>query len=101
MMDWVVAGCLIVGVLFSFFSALGILRMPDAYTRIHASTKAGTIGVGFIMVAVALHFHDISVISRAVGIIVFILMTAPVAAQLLGKSLLMSNYKMWRGHQQD
>ncbi|WP_083232530.1 monovalent cation/H(+) antiporter subunit G [Endozoicomonas atrinae] len=101
MMEWVVASCLIVGVLFSFFSALGILRMPDAYIRMHSSTKAGTIGVGLIMVAVALHFHDTSVISRAVGIIAFILMTAPVAAQLLGKSLLMNNYKMWRGHQQD
>lgn len=98
MMDWVVASCLIAGVLFSFFSALGILRMPDAYIRMHSSTKAGTIGIGLIMVAAALHFQDISVSSRAVGIIAFLLMTAPVAAQLLGKSLLMNKYKMWRGH---
>ncbi|MGO0309123.1 monovalent cation/H(+) antiporter subunit G [Endozoicomonas acroporae] len=101
MMDWVVASCLIVGVLFSFFSALGILRMPDAYIRMHSSTKAGTIGVGLIMVAVALHFQGVSISSRAVGIIAFILMTAPVAAHLMGKSLLMNNYQMWRGHQQD
>lgn len=94
-MDWVTAFFLTSGSLFTFFSALGILRMPDVYIRMHSSTKAGTIGLGFIMIAVALHFQDISVTSRAVGIIAFIMLTAPIAAHLLGKSLLLSGYEMW------
>lgn len=94
-MDWIIALILTSGALFTFFAALGILRMPDAYIRMHASTKAGTIGLGLIMVAVALHFQDLSVSSRAVAIILFILMTAPIAAHLLGKSLLKSGYPMW------
>lgn len=93
-----IAFFLLSGVLFIFFAALGILRMPDVYIRMHSSTKAGTIGLGLIMIAVALHFQDLTVTSRAVGIIIFILMTAPVAAHLLGKSLLLSNYPMWHGY---
>lgn len=95
-MDIAIAIILMLGVMFTFFAALGVLTMPDVYIRMHSSTKAGTIGLGLIMVAVALHFQDSSVTSRAVGIILFILMTAPVAAHLLGKSLLHSNYQMWR-----
>ncbi len=95
-MDITIAFFLVAGVFFIFFAALGILRMPDVYIRMHSSTKAGTIGLGLIMVSVALHFQELSVTSRAIGIIVFILMTAPVAAHLLGKSLLHSNYQMWR-----
>ena len=95
-MDVAIACFMVCGVVFIFFAALGILRMPDVYIRMHSSTKAGTIGLGLIMVAVALYFQELSVTSRAIGVIVFILMTAPVAAHLLGKSLLHSNYQMWR-----
>lgn len=100
-MDKLVIIALLAGVLFTFFAALGILRMPDAYIRMHASTKAGTIGLGLIMLAVALHFQEVSVTSRVIGIIVFIFMTAPIAAHLLGKSLLHSNYPMWRAKKTD
>lgn len=99
MIDKLVIITLLTGVLFTFFAALGILRMPDVYIRMHASTKAGTIGLGFIMLAVALHFQDVSVTSRVVGIVIFIFMTAPIAAHLLGKSLLHSNYSMWRANE--
>ncbi|CAA0092009.1 Na(+)/H(+) antiporter subunit G [BD1-7 clade bacterium] len=95
MMEWLVALFVLSGVGFTFFAALGILRMPDAYIRMHSSTKAGTIGLGLIMIGVALNFHDVTVTSRAVAICLFILMTAPVAAHLLGKSLLERNYPMY------
>lgn len=95
-MEWFIAFFLISGALFNLFAALGILRMPDTYIRMHASTKAGTIGLGLMMVAVALHFQDLSVTSRAVGILLFVMMTAPIAAHLLGRSLLKSHYAIWQ-----
>ncbi len=99
-MHVLIATCLIIGVLFSFFAALGILRMPDAYIRIHSATKAGTLGLGFIMIALALYFQDTTVTSRALGIIAFTFMTSPVAAHLLGRSLLLSDQPMWHGYKQ-
>ncbi len=97
-MEYLIALFMLSGTAFSLFAALGILRMPDAYIRMHASTKAGTIGLGMIMIAIMLYFQDLTVTSRGVGIIAFILMTAPIAAHLLGKSLLHSNYPMWQGN---
>lgn len=86
---------MLMGVFFITVAGLGILRMPDLYTRMHASTKAGTIGLGLLMVAVALHFQDLASVSRAVAIMIFLVLTAPVAAHLLGKSMLDKGYKMW------
>lgn len=86
---------MLMGVFFITVAGLGILRMPDLYIRMHASTKAGTIGLGLLMVAVALHFRDVTSVSRAVAIMVFLVLTAPVAAHILGKSMLDKGYKMW------
>lgn len=95
MIDWLVALVMLFGVFFITVAALGILRMPDLYIRMHASTKAGTIGLGLVMVAVALHFRDLASVSRAASIMIFLVLTAPVAAHLLGKSMLDKGYKMW------
>ena len=99
-MEYLIAIFMLSGTAFSLFAALGILRMPDAYIRMHASTKAGTIGLGLIMTAIMLYFQDLTVTSRGIGIIAFILMTAPIAAHLLGKSLLHSGYTMWQGDEE-
>ncbi|MEX2367104.1 MAG: monovalent cation/H(+) antiporter subunit G [Pseudohongiellaceae bacterium] len=86
---------MLLGVFFITVAGLGILRMPDLYIRMHASTKAGTIGLGLLMVAVSLHFRDLASVSRAVAIMIFLVLTAPVAAHMLGKSMLDKGYKMW------
>lgn len=83
-MSMLAALLLVLGTLFTLFASLGILRMPD-YTRMHAATKAGTAGLSLLLLAVALCMPEIGVISRLVGIMLFIFLTAPVAAHLLGK----------------
>ncbi|MDF2153843.1 monovalent cation/H(+) antiporter subunit G [Vibrio sp. CAU 1672] len=92
---------LLIGTLFMVIASLGIVRLPDLYTRMHAATKAGTIGLVFILLAVALSLQDISVWSRVVGTVLFIFLTAPVAAHLLGKTMLRRGYKMWRKRKSD
>ena len=75
---------MLTGSLFSVVAALGLVRFPDVYTRMHAATKAGTIGVLFLMIAVALHFDDGSVTARALLVSAFFLLTSPVAAHMIG-----------------
>lgn len=87
---------LLIGTFFIVVAAIGTLRLPDLYTRMHATTKAGTVGVSFILLAVLLYFQELTVTSRAIGIILFIFLTAPVGAHLLGKAMLEKNYPMWR-----
>ena len=85
----VAAGVLaIMAGLFSLVAALGILRMPDLMLRMHASTKAGTLACGLTMLAAALVFGDLGVAVRAAGVVVFLLLTAPVAAHMIGRAAL-------------
>ncbi|ENM3767102.1 Na+/H+ antiporter subunit G [Vibrio cholerae] len=95
-MSMLAALLLVLGTLFTLFASLGILRMPDLYTRMHATTKAGTAGLSLLLLAVALCMPEIGVISRLVGIMLFIFLTAPVAAHLLGKVTLEAGYSIWR-----
>jgi len=51
----IVAVMLVAGGIFVFLAALGIVRLPDVYTRMHAASKAGTVGSGLMLFAVAAH----------------------------------------------
>ncbi|MDV6250448.1 monovalent cation/H(+) antiporter subunit G [Vibrio sp. EA2] len=95
-MEVVIGILLCIGTLFFLIASLGIVRMPDLYTRMHAATKAGTVGVASLLLAVAIAIPDATVISRAVGTMLFIFLTASVAAHLLGKAMRKSGYRMWR-----
>ncbi|MEH0759230.1 monovalent cation/H(+) antiporter subunit G [Vibrio sp. 16] len=97
-MDIIVGGLLCLGTLFTLIASLGILRMPDLYTRMHAATKAGTVGLASLLLAVAIAIPDITVISRVIGTMLFIFITAPVAAHLLGKATQESGYQIWRNN---
>lgn len=83
----IVAGlCLLLGGGFSLVAGLGVLRLPDVFMRLHASTKAGTLGVGLIVLALAITTEAWPVASKAVGAMLFLLGTAPVGAHLIGRA---------------
>jgi len=88
--QYVAGGSLVLGACFSLLAALGLLRFPDLFTRLHAATKAGTVGAGFVLLAVALASFDLSVSLRALGGISFIVLTSPVAAHLLARATYLS-----------
>ncbi|MCS7193414.1 MAG: monovalent cation/H(+) antiporter subunit G [Meiothermus sp.] len=81
------------GIFFLFIAAIGVVRMPDLYNRMHATSKAATLGVGLILVAVAVFYWDLSVAARALATLAFIVLTAPVAAHALGRAAYLSGVK--------
>jgi multicomponent Na+:H+ antiporter subunit G len=87
------AGCvlLLIGALFSLLAAIGIVRLPDLLTRMHAASKAGAVGGGMILLAVPLVTLDGSVALRAILGVMFLLLTTPVAAHLLARASLKSS----------
>lgn len=101
MIDWLVALLVLVGSVFMCLAALGVLRLPDLLTRMHATTKAATLGVALIMLGVSLHFAVESVVARALGIILFIMMTAPVAAHIIGRAGYFVGTRLWDGTLKD
>jgi multicomponent Na+:H+ antiporter subunit G len=86
---------LVLGSLFSFVAALGMLRLPDTVIRMHAATKAGTLGAGLILIAVAFFYAEIGMTLRALAAIMFLLLTAPVAAHLIGRAAYYSGIRLW------
>jgi multicomponent Na+:H+ antiporter subunit G len=84
---------LVVGALFALVASIGLLRLKDVYMRMHAGSKAGTLGSGLMLIALAVHAHQIDVITRAIAGVVFFLLTAPVAAHLLAKAAYEVGYK--------
>lgn len=95
-MDVLIGLFLCLGTLLILSASLGVLRMPDLYTRMHASTKAGTVGLSCLLLAVAISMPEITVLSRVVGTMLFILLTAPVASHLLGRAMRKVGYRIWR-----
>lgn len=83
------------GALFMFLSAVGILRLPDTYIRMHALTKAGTFGVIGVMISSIIHFREIRILGPALLVVLFFLVTLPVAGHLLGRAAYFSGVKLW------
>ncbi|MEM9032554.1 MAG: monovalent cation/H(+) antiporter subunit G [Pseudomonadota bacterium] len=92
----VAAVLILLGGAMTVFAGLGIVRMPDVFIRMHAATKVGTLGTGLIVAGVAIHFGDPSVVIRCVLIVVFLLLTAPIGAHMIGRAALRSGIVPWR-----
>ena len=95
MNDMIVSILIVLGGGFAAIAGLGLLRLPDVLIRMHASTKAGTLGVGLIVLGVSVHFTSSLVITKALLIIAFLLLTAPVGAHLIGRAAYRRNLPLW------
>ncbi|UJQ95760.1 monovalent cation/H(+) antiporter subunit G [Mariluticola halotolerans] len=91
-LQYVAAILMICGSVFSLLAAVGILRLPDLYTRMHAASKAGTMGAGLLFAAIAVVALDGSVLLRAIAGFAFLLLTAPVSAHLLARAAYLAGY---------
>lgn len=91
-----VAGILVLaGAFFVLVSAIGVLRLPDVFMRMHAATKAGTLGAGLVLFAAAVFFLEITVTVKGVVVFAFLLLTAPVAAHVLGRAAYYDGVGLW------
>jgi multicomponent Na+:H+ antiporter subunit G len=101
MMAYLTAFLLLAGSLFMLLAGVGVLRMPDVLTRMQAASKAATLGISCMFLALAAHFQEIGVASRAVLVIGFVFLTAPVAAHMLGRSAMTLGVPLWPGTQRE
>jgi len=97
MTDFAAGVMWIVGSAFAFLAALGILRMPDVFTRMQASTKASTLGLGCLLVGTALELDDLASIIRVMSIGAFTLLTTPVSAHVIARASYRADVPLWDG----
>lgn len=95
-MSEIIAGVLLaLGGVFTLVAGIGIFRMPDVFIRMHASTKVGTLGSGLIMAGVCVYFAEPLVIFKAILVVLFLLLTAPIGAHMIGRAALRIGVKPW------
>ena len=95
MSDLIAAGLMLIGALLMLLAAVGVLRMPDVFTRMQASTKAASLGSGTALLAVAVHFAELGVVVRALLAIAFIFLTAPVSAHMIARAAYLIGVPLW------
>jgi multicomponent Na+:H+ antiporter subunit G len=91
----VTAVLMLLGSAFCLLGAVGMLRMPDLFTRLQAATKTGTLGVGCIMVGVAVHFGELGIAARSLLVVVFLFLTAPIAAHVIARAAYFVSVPLW------
>ena len=94
MAEILVAILILLGCLFCLLAAIGIIRLPDTLIRMHAATKAGTLGAGLILAGVAVWFSEMGTVLRALLTLLFLYTTAPVAAHLIGRAAYRSGVEL-------
>jgi len=88
--SWV---CLVAGGLFCIVGALGLVRMPDFYTRMHAASVIETLGAGFILLGLLLQagFSLVAVKLLFIGVLIFF--ASPTATHALARAAMVRGLK--------
>ncbi len=73
-----------IGVIFLLLSAIGILRLPDVYARMHAAGKATTLGVSCVLLATGLYYEEYLI--RMVLLIILFYITGPIATTTMARA---------------
>jgi multicomponent Na+:H+ antiporter subunit G len=86
MIDILIGVFLLLGGFFCVIAAIGVLRLPDVLTRMHASTKAGILGSSLILIGAAIYLQDTQLTARVIAIILFLMLTSPIGAHMIGRA---------------
>jgi multicomponent Na+:H+ antiporter subunit G len=86
LLDVLSALFLVAGGFFCLVAGIGIVRLGDIYIRMHASTKAGTLGIALIAVAMMLHARSVLEIIEPLFVFLFMILTIPIGSHLIGRA---------------
>lgn len=90
---WIADALVVLGVFGMTVGVYGIVRMPDVYNKLHAASKVVFLGVVMLLAASAVT-NDSAIILRAILIGIFLVLTTPVSAHVVGKAAFQRRYKM-------
>ena len=85
-LDLIAAICLVFGAFLSLAAGVGLLRFPDALSRLHAATKPQVLGLLFVVTAIALGARSWSALLALLPVLLFQVLTAPISAHMVGRA---------------
>ena len=95
MTDFLCGFLMLVGFLIILLGIIGVLRLPDFYSRLHAQGKCDTLGVALMLGGLAIHEGLTLASLKILAILFFIALANPTATHALGRSALLSGLKPW------
>ena len=96
LMQYVGNVAIVVGLFFMFVGAIGLIRLPDFYTRLHATSKTDTLGIGSVFFGLIFYTGPTQVTLKLLLIMFFIFFTSPVASHALAKAAFKGGIKPYR-----
>ena len=97
MTEWLSGVLFVAGAALALLAGVGVLRMPDVFTRMQASTKASTLGLGCLLAGLVIRHPDPSFLVRAGSIAAFMMLTSAVAAHVIARAAAISGAPLWNG----
>ncbi|WP_279482459.1 monovalent cation/H(+) antiporter subunit G [Aureimonas sp. SK2] len=88
LLDLLAGASILLGLFFFVAGTVGLLRFPDPHSRLHALTKADTLGLGFVALGAALHLGDLGLGAKLLLVWLLVLFAAAAIAQLVGRAAL-------------
>ena len=92
--ELLVSVLVLLGALAGLVAGVGLVRMPDLYTRMQATSKAATLGAILVLLATALDFADTAITVRSLIVVLFLALTAPVGAHMLARAGYVAGVRM-------
>ncbi|MGM0533125.1 MAG: Na+/H+ antiporter subunit G [Campylobacterota bacterium] len=88
MSEIIISILVLIGAFFTLVGSVGLVKLPDFFTRLHGPTKSTTLGVGAILIASSIYFFTKqgTLSLHEVLITLFLFITAPVSAHLMSKA---------------
>lgn len=96
MREWFTAAFALAGAILVLLAAVGMLRLPDLFTRMQAATKASTLGLGCLLAAAAIQLADASSFFRAISIGAFVMLTSPVSTHVIARAAYLTRVPLWK-----
>ncbi len=96
-----VIGLVTTGTALLLIAAVGTLRLPDVFLRMSATSKASSLGASCLLLALGVASADVGIGVRALAGTIFLLLTTPVAAHMIGRAAYLSGTPLWKGTKRD
>jgi multicomponent Na+:H+ antiporter subunit G len=88
----------LIGVFFVVVSSVGLVRLPDLYTRVHAAGKAGTLGIIGVLLGVGSYYSaSLPIVIKMMAMIAFFFLTAPVATHMIDRAAFLTGVRPMEG----
>ena len=85
----------VLGALFFLAGTLGLLRLPDFYSRVHAATKCDTVGAGAILLALAINVAPHPEAVKILALLVLVLLSSPTSGHALARAAHHTGLEPW------